>query len=144
MAQRYSIGQVAVESGLPIDTIRYYEKSGLIEPPERRASGYRAYAPDVVRRLRFIARAKTLGFTLGEIGELLALSAPGQDDMGVVKAAAQTKLADVEARIAELGRVRDGLQQLIEACPGHGALATCPILESLQGGEPVKVSGGAA
>jgi len=137
--QRYSIGQVARESGLPIDTIRYYERSGLIAPPERRASGYRAYAPDVVRRLRFIGRAKALGFTLAEVAELLALSAPGQDDMAAVKAAAQAKLADVEARLAELGRVRDGLRTLIDACPGHGALDTCPIMDALQGEEHVEV-----
>ena len=76
-------------------------------------------------------RAKTLGFTLEEIGDLLALSGRREDDMAGMKAAAIQKLADVDARLAELQRVRAGLETLVASCPGHGALAQCPILNTL-------------
>ncbi|HKY90757.1 MAG TPA: MerR family DNA-binding protein, partial [Nevskiaceae bacterium] len=99
----------------------------------RRASGYRAFPPETVERLRFIRKAKDLGFTLEEIAELLALSA--QRDRGVkgVKASAESKLSIVEEKIRELERVRDGLRTLIKACPGHGPLEGCPILQALGG-----------
>ncbi|MBE2259027.1 MAG: MerR family DNA-binding protein, partial [Rhodobacteraceae bacterium] len=84
-----------------------------------------------VLRLRFVRRAKALGFTLEEIRELLALSSHREDDMGSLKAAAEQKLAGVEAKLAELARIRDGLRTLIKACPGHGALDACPILHAL-------------
>lgn len=123
------IGTLAQQAGVGIDTVRYYERAGLLAPPPRRASGYRAYPADAVRRLRFIRRAKALGFTLDEIAELLALSQ--RRDVRAVKKAAQAKLALVEARIAELARVKRGLKTLIEACPGHGDPDHCPILAAL-------------
>jgi MerR family copper efflux transcriptional regulator len=128
------IGTLAKRAGVGIDTIRYYERSGLLDPKERLASGYRRYSELEVSRLRFIRRAQALGFTLKEVRELLALSA--QRDVGRVKRTAQAKLADVEKRIAELQRVRKGLSTLIAACPGHGRAADCPILQAL-GGEDV-------
>ena len=124
-----TIGRLAKEAGVNIDTIRYYERSGLLPVPERRPSGYREYAKADVRRLRFILRAKDLGFTLAEIGELLALSA-GRDVRGV-KRSAEERLAQVEHKIEELRRVRRGLKTLIEACPGHGDLESCPIIAAL-------------
>jgi MerR family copper efflux transcriptional regulator len=123
------IGQLAKRGGVGIDTVRYYERSGLLAPRTRLASGYRRYGDTELARLRFIRRAQGLGFTLKEIKQLLALSA--QRDVGRVKRSAQTKLLDVEARIAALERVRDGLATLIEACPGHGRAADCPILRAL-------------
>lgn len=128
-----SIGEVAKAAELPIDTIRYYEKAGLIPPPQRRESGYRIYTRDTVGRLRFIRRAKELGFTLSEITELLDLSAQGAQDMGRMRVAAQQKLAVVEDKLRELERVRAALHQLVEACPGHGAVAECPIVRALSG-----------
>lgn len=125
------IGEFAQRTGVAIDTVRYYERQGLLPPPERQPSGYRSYRVDDVTRLRFVRRAKVLGFTLEEIRELLALSGRREDDMGSLKAAAQHKLADVEAKLSELTRIRDGLRTLVEACPGHGALDTCPILHAL-------------
>lgn len=125
------IGELAHRTGVPIDTVRYYERQGLLPPPQRLPSGYRSYRPDDVVRLRFVRRAKALGFTLEEIRELLALSGRREDDMGGLKAAAEHKLAHVEAKLAELVRIRDGLRTLIEACPGHGALDACPILHAL-------------
>jgi len=128
-----NIGQLSRRTGVPIDTVRYYEKQQLLPPPTRTASGYRHYEADDVLRLTFIRRAKTLGFTLEEIRDLLALSRADHGDMAAIRAAAASKLADVEQRIAELTRVRDGLQTLVSACPGHGALDQCPILSALGG-----------
>src|SRR3546814_7410187 len=96
--------------------------SDLLPAPAREGSGYRRYESHDVSRLHFVRRAKALGFTLGEIRELLALSTPRHGDMAAIKAAACDKLADVERRLAELTRVRDGLRTLVDACPGHGEL----------------------
>lgn len=131
-----NIGQLSRATGVPIDTVRYYEKQRLLPPPTRSASGYRHYEAGDVLRLNFIRRAKGLGFTLEEIRDLLAISAARGDDMAGMKAAAADKLADVEQRLAELTRVRDGLRALVDACPGHGALERCPILGALSGERP--------
>jgi DNA-binding transcriptional MerR regulator len=125
------IGELAQRAGVGIDTVRYYEREGLLPPPQRLASGYRVYAQDDVLRLRFVRRAKALGFTLPEIRDLLTLSSHRDDDMGGMKAAATAKLADVETKLAELARIRAGLELLVASCPGHGALAQCPILNAL-------------
>src|SRR5688572_13449920 len=126
-----TIGRLAKEAGVNIDTIRYYERNGLIPEPVRRASGYREYEVADVRRLRFIVRAKDLGFTLAEIAELLSLSA--DRDVGGVKRRAEQRLEQVEHKIEELQRVRRGLKTLIDACPGHGDLERCPIVAALSG-----------
>ena len=128
-----NIGQLSRRTGVPIDTVRYYEKQRLLPPPTRSASGYRHYEADDVLRLNFIRRAKVLGFTLDEIRDLLALSSARDGDMAAIRAAAADKLADVERRLAELTRMRDGLRTLVEACPGHGALDLCPIVGALGG-----------
>lgn len=133
--QHLTIGNVARRAGVGIDTIRYYEREGLLPPPQRRASGYRDYGLDMVERLRFIRRAKDLGFTLEEIRELLALSTDRERGVQSVKQRAQVRLDQVNQRIRELQRMRRGLQQLIDACPGHGALEHCPILRALGGEE---------
>lgn len=135
--QRFTIGAVARRAGVGIDTIRYYEREGLLPPPRRRASGYRDYDPSAVERLRFARRAKDLGFSLKEIRELLALSTDRERGVAGVRQRAEIRLHEVEQRIRELQRVRRGLQQLIEACPGHGALEHCPILRALGGEETV-------
>lgn len=123
------IGQLAKRGGVGIDTVRYYERNGLLAPSTRLASGYRRYGDLELSRLRFIRRAQGLGFTLREIKDLLALSA--QRDVARVKRSAQTKLVDVKARIVALERVRDGLANLIDECPGHGRAADFPILKAL-------------
>jgi len=124
-----TIGRLAKEAGINIDTIRYYERNGLIPEPVRRASGYREYQAADLRRLRFILRAKDLGFTLTEIGELLSLS--GDKDVRGVKRRAEQRLEQVEYKIKELQRVRRGLKTLVDACPGHGDLEHCPIVAAL-------------
>ncbi|EIM02090.1 heavy metal-responsive transcriptional regulator [Rhodanobacter thiooxydans] len=126
-----TIGAVAKRVGVAIDTIRYYEREGLLPEPQRRASGYRSYGESAVVQLRFIRRAKDLGFTLEEIRELLALSADRQRGVKAVKQRAEKRLASIEQRIAELQRVRDGLAELVASCPGHGAPEHCPILRAL-------------
>jgi MerR family copper efflux transcriptional regulator len=126
-----TIGAVAKRVGVAIDTIRYYEREGLLPPPQRRASGYRSYGEGAVAQLRFIRRAKELGFTLEEIRDLLALSNDRHTGVEAVKQRARQRLAALETRITELQRVRDGLAQLVDACPGHGAPEDCPILRAL-------------
>ena len=130
------IGELAKRSGVGIDTVRFYERQGLLPKARRLASGYRVYDPGDVKRLRFVRRAKALGFTLEEIRDLLALSDHRDDDMAALKGLATEKLADVQAKLAELNRIREGLETLVVACPGHGALAQCPILNALSEDEP--------
>jgi MerR family copper efflux transcriptional regulator len=129
-----AIGKIARRAGVSVDTVRYYEKNGLLAPTARLASGYRRYDEAQLRRLRFIREAQKLGFSLRDVRELLGLSR--QRDVTRVKRAAEKKLADVEARIAALERVRDGLGKLVAACPGHGLASDCPILRAL--GEDVE------
>jgi MerR family copper efflux transcriptional regulator len=129
-----SIGQLAKRAGVAIDTVRYYERDGLLSPSGRLPSGYRRYGEAELKRLRFIRRAKALGFSLADIRVLLSLSR--ERNVAKVKRAAQTRLADVESRIHELERIRNGLQTLIAACPGHGDAANCPILAALSEDPP--------
>jgi MerR family copper efflux transcriptional regulator len=131
-----TIGTVAKRAGVPIDTIRYYEREGLLPEPLRRASGYRSYNESAISRLRFIRRAKDLGFTLDEIRDLLALSADRHRGVKAVRQRAEQRLAGIDARIAELMRIRKGLEQLIEAYPGRGDPEQCPILRALSDEEP--------
>lgn len=126
-----TIGAVAKRAGVAIDTIRYYEREGLLPEPQRRASGYRSYGNGAIAQLRFIRRAKNLGFTLEEIRDLLALSHDRRDGVAAVKQRAQQRLVALETRIAELQRVRDGLAQLVKSCSGRGAPEHCPILQAL-------------
>ncbi len=129
------IGELAQRAGVGIDTVRYYERQGLLPLPMRQLSGYRRFEAKDIARLQFVRRAKTLGFTLAEIRELLALSDQRGGDMATVKATTTQKLADVESKIAELKRIRNGLRMLLDSCPGHGAVECCPILNALEGEE---------
>jgi MerR family copper efflux transcriptional regulator len=129
--ESFTIGEVARRAQVGIDTVRYYERNHLLPDPPRRLSDYREYHRDDVRRLRFIRRAKDLGFTLAEIRELLTLSTDRERGVRGVKARADARLAEVEVRIRELQSMRRGLKRLIAACPGHGPLENCPILAAL-------------
>ena len=124
-----SIGQLARRAGVAIDTIRYYERSQLLVPSDRLASGYRRHGELELKRLRFIRRAKSLGFSLEDIRALLQLS--DRQDVARVKSAAEAKLVEIEQRMAELERIRTGLRALIAACPGGGRAESCPILNAL-------------
>ena len=125
------IGQLARTAGVAIATVRYYERVGLLAPAGRLASGYRRYGDADLKRLRFIRRAKALGFSLEDIAELLSLGE--RSDVASIRAVAARKQAQIDARIAELERVRDGLRTLVAACPGHGRAEACPILNALSG-----------
>ena len=130
-AMNLTIGRLAQAAGVGVDTVRFYERSGLLPRPHRRASGYRTYDADDVRRLRFIRRAKALGFSLEEIAELLSLERRRGEATARAKAVAARKLVDVELKIAELSGLQAALQALVQACPGEGAPECCPILRSL-------------
>ena len=128
-----SIGQVARQAGVGVETVRFYERQGLLAEPARRASGYRQYDAEAVAVLRFIRRAKELGFTLREIKGLLGLRLDASATRAEVRQQARAKVADIEARVADLQRMRDVLLNLIRKCHGDGAASGCPILEALQG-----------
>lgn len=130
----FSIGQLARRAGVAIDTVRYYERNRMLAPAGRLASGYRRYGDAELKRLRFIRRAKVLGFSLADIRELLSLS--DERSVAKIKRAAEAKLADVEQRLAELQRIHAGLQTLVAACPGHGRAEACPILNALNEEDP--------
>ena len=132
--QVMNIGRLAELAEVNIDTIRYYEKQGLLPPAARTSSGYRQYTQADLERLRFILRSKDLGFSLTEIGDLLSLTKDRDSDMRGVKQKAEQRLEQVEQKIAELRRVRSGLKKLIDACPGKGEMHSCPIVAALSGG----------
>ena len=124
-----NIGQLARLAGVPIDTVRYYERNGLLPLPERRASGYRNYQASDVERLRFVRRAKVLGFTLTEVRELLQLWDLRVDGSADFKAAVTARLANVDHKLDDLARLRRGLHRLLAS--GSTELRRCPVLQSL-------------
>jgi Hg(II)-responsive transcriptional regulator len=126
-----TIGVVARRAGIGVETVRFYERRGLLRRPPRPDTGFRTYPEETVARLRFIRQAQGLGFALKEIGDLLALRVAPGTDCAAVRARASAKLADVEVRLAELERIRGALAKLVAACPGSGAVTTCTILGSL-------------
>jgi MerR family copper efflux transcriptional regulator len=129
-----TIGKLAHAAGVRIDTVRFYERAGLLNKPQRTASGYRLYAPSDVARLRFIRRAKALGFSLEEIAQLLRLN-DGGGRRGAVRALAGKRLAEIEQKLTELSRMRDTLRHLVQQCRGDGPLAGCPIIDAVLLGE---------
>ena len=133
-----TIGQVARQAGVGIETVRFYERQGLLEEPSRRESGYRQYPEDVVARLRFIKRAKELGFSLKEVKELLALRVDPTVTCAEVKRQAEAKLADIEGKIASLLRMKKALVRLAAVCRGQGPTSECPILDALDKEEEVR------
>jgi MerR family mercuric resistance operon transcriptional regulator len=126
-----TIGQVARLAGVGVETVRFYEREGLLSEPARKASGYRQYTDDVVTRLRFIRRAKELGFSLKEIGELIALRFDSSTSCAEVKVRARAKLADIETKLKDLQRMKRALSKLTAACSGQGPLEQCSILGAL-------------
>ena len=127
-----TIGRIAKQADVGIDTIRFYERRGLLPAAQRSASGYRLYSTETIRRLDFIRKAKALGFTLEEIISLLGL----QDSTGAkadVKALTRRKLEQIDTKIHDLERIRDVLSALEHDCKGTGDVRTCPIIEALSG-----------
>lgn len=130
-----TIGQVAREAGVGVETIRFYERVGLLEEPPRRQSGYRQYSPDAVKHIRFIKRAKELGFSLKEIKELLYLRVDTSTSCGAVKRRAEAKISDIERKVQDLQRMKRALVKLAAACSGRGPISECPILDALEPNE---------
>jgi MerR family copper efflux transcriptional regulator len=126
-----TIGEVAVASGVPAKTIRYYESVGLLPAPERADNGYRLYDAEAVRTLRFVKNARDLGFSLDDVAELLALWHDPQRASGDVRVVAQRHLADVQRRIEELQRLQAALVEVMEHCHGDEH-PDCPILQDLE------------
>ncbi len=129
--QTLTIGQVARQAGIGVETVRFYEREGLLAAPARRASGYREFGSDAISQLKFIRQAQGLGFTLREIKELLALRLDPTSTRAQVREQAETKVADIERRIDELKRMKKALLPLIAACDGKGRLEGCPILAAI-------------
>lgn len=134
MAKVFTIGEAAKAAGVSVETIRFYERKALIrQPPQPVSGGLRDYGGDTLERLRFIAGAKRLGFSLAEIAELLALRSAPNAGCRAVQARARAKRADVQTKLEGLLRIRDVLDNLIAACPGAGGIEDCTILDALDG-----------
>ena len=121
-------GELASLAGVNVETLRFYERRGILPEPPRRASGHREYPPEAVDRLRFVKRAQELGFSLNEIKGLLDIGASDDGSCADAKEHAKRKIAEVEQKIADLQAVRRALRRLADRCPGEGPVGDCPIL----------------
>ncbi len=130
-----TIGQVAKRCGVGVETIRFYEREGLIAQPSRPESGFRKYPPDAVRSVHFIQRSKALGFSLREIRELLSLRVDSAATCDAVKGRAEAKIADIEKKIRHLQEMKCALETLTVACRKKKPTSECPILEALGDGD---------
>ena len=127
-----TIGKLAKEASVNLETVRYYERRGLLpKPPRSTSSGYRQFPEDAARRLRFIRRAQELGFSLKEVGELLSLRVSRRTTSAAIRARAEAKVADIQEKIRSLESMKKTLQKLTKVCDGCAPLAECPILDSL-------------
>lgn len=133
LAKRLTIGRLAQQSGVNLETVRYYERRGLLAKPPRTASGYRLFPSDAAGRLRFIKRAQELGFSLDEIRELLAFRVRPRAARAEIRARVEAKIADIDRKIRDLTEMKSVLRQLNERCDSCGPTAACPILRSLDG-----------
>jgi MerR family transcriptional regulator, copper efflux regulator len=124
------VSQVAEQSGVGRETLRYYEAQGLIHAT-RNQNGFRSYRPDVVDRIRFIKRAQDLGFTLKEIAELLILEARPDHTSLEVRELAMKKLSEIETKLQDLNRLKAVLSDLTCRCSGNNSVSECPIIETL-------------
>jgi len=129
--EKLTISRLARLGGVNLETVRYYEREGLLPRPPRTRSGYRIFPNDAARRLRFIKRAQQLGFSLTEIRELLTLRLRPGTKRDLIRARAETKIADIEQKIKTLTAMKQSLAQLTTQCSGCGPVSECPILESL-------------
>ncbi len=125
------IGQIAEEAGVTVETIRFYESQALIPQAPRSPSGYRLYTPDAVKRVRFIQRAKELGFSLNDIQSLLELRNKPGVTCAAIKSQAVSKIAEVDDKIRDLTNIRDALSDLADRCASESNLSECPILDAL-------------
>ncbi len=129
--EKMTISQLAKQAGVHIETVRYYERRGLIPQPLRNPSGYRQYAPEDLLRIKFIKRAQALGFSLNEISEILSLRMAPGTTCGDIKTRVEAKISAVERKIEDLQQMHRALLTLVGKCSGKGPLGQCPILEIL-------------
>ena len=126
-----TIGKLAKHSHVNVETIRYYERRGLIPMPSRRESGYRQFTQDIIARIRFIKRAQELGFTLKEISGLLSMRVDPHTTCADINVRAEQKIAQIQEKIRDLERMKRALIKLKASCRGRGPTGECPILEAL-------------
>ena len=126
-------GEVARQAGVNVETLRFYERQGILPEPPRRQSGYREYPPGTVGLIRFIKRAQELGFSLREVQELLDLRSAPRRASGQAPRLVQAKIEEVDHKIRDLEAMREALQGLLCACRGKSSRSVCPIIESLSG-----------
>ena len=126
-----TIGKLSKMSGVTNDTVRFYERCGLINPVGRSESNYRLYRAEDANRLRFIKRGKGLGFSLNEIKDLLAITQDPKATKADIKARIDTKAKNIKQKIRDLSRILEALEHLGDTCDGHGSVDDCPILEYL-------------
>ncbi|ALR14007.1 heavy metal-responsive transcriptional regulator [Mycobacteroides saopaulense] len=124
-------GEVASEAGVSVQTVRYYERRGLLSRPPRSSSGYRAYPVDAVEVVRFVKRAQEHGFTLDEVDELLQLADGGPEDCQAARDLAQSKIDQLAARAAELNRMMRSLTDLVDTCDRPRKDRSCPLVRTL-------------
>lgn len=130
----YTIGAIAKQCGVGVETIRFYERQGLVPQPQRPETGFRRYPPDTIKRIRFIQRSKSLGFSLREIRELLSLRVDSATTCDQVKTRAEAKIADIQKKVRTLKEMKRALAKMTAACRGRGPTGECPILEALGDG----------
>jgi MerR family mercuric resistance operon transcriptional regulator len=132
MARGLTIGRLAKVSGLNLETVRYYERIGLMPEPARTEGGHRIYEDHHRRRLTFIRRARKLGFSIEEIRTLLDLARPQRRACAEVRPIAAAHLSDVRAKIADLTRLEAMLAETVSRCAQNGAAPSCPVLDLLE------------
>jgi len=136
------IGELARRSGLSVETLRYYERRGLIPPADRLPSGYRIYPPAILERLAFINRCKQLGFTLEAILELLELQRHPEEESAAIKQRVDTRIEEIGRKIDDLQRIQQVLRGLSGLCSGTGPTADCPIIAFLEQEPPTDTMAG--
>lgn len=134
-----TIGKIAEKAGVGVETIRFYERKGLVQQPSKpSAGGYRIYPAETAQRIRFIRQAQELGFSLREIDELLSLRTDPATDCADVQERAQSKLNEITRKIALMKGIQTALEKLISACPGQGTLQLCSIIEAIEAPEKTR------
>ncbi|MCA9447491.1 MAG: MerR family transcriptional regulator [Candidatus Omnitrophica bacterium] len=128
----FTVGQLAKQSGVNIETIRFYERKGLLPRPPRSSGGYRQYSTETISRVRFIKRSQELGFSLKEVAELLSLRIGPEATCGDIKRVAEEKAEDIDQKIRDLRQMKKALSALVDQCSGDGSTSDCPILEHLE------------
>ena len=139
--KRLTIGKVAQQAGVNVETVRFYQRKGLVERPVPKSTSFREYPSGTCERIVFIKRAQTLGFTLKEIAELLSLADNPSGKRSEVRALAEKKLNAIREKLLDLGRMEQTLSALVGKCSGRGRISGCPIIDAItspQEDEPTK------